>query len=82
MKTMYSPGYHHNGFVSAHAIGHSLVLLGTHALEHSLFHWYQQQCVTVHHVPKCMSCHKAIVVITGRAHCFHDWIYITPISFL
>ena len=27
---------------------------------------------TVHHVPKCMSCHKAIVVITGRAHCFYD----------
>ena len=26
----------------------------------------------VHHVPKCMSCHKALVVITGRAHCFHD----------
>ena len=26
----------------------------------------------VHHVPQCMSCHKAIVVITGRAHCFHD----------
>ena len=26
--------------------------------------------VTVHHVPKRMSCHKAIVVITGRrAHC-------------
>ena len=24
---------------------------------------------TVHHVTKCMSCHKAIVVITGRAHC-------------
>ena len=33
----------------------------------------------VHHVPKCMSCHKAIVVITGRAHCFHDYIYITLI---
>ena len=32
--------------------------------------------LTVHHVPKCMSCHKAIVVITGRAHCFHDYIYI------
>ena len=30
---------------------------------------------TVHHVPKCMSCHKAIVVITGRAHCFHDYIF-------
>ena len=24
----------------------------------------------VHHVPKCMSCHKAIVVITGRAIVF------------
>ena len=37
-------------------------------VEQSLVHWYQQ-CVTVHHVPKCISCHKAIVVITGRAHC-------------
>ena len=36
----------------------------------------------VHHVPKCMSCHKAIVVITGRAHCFHDCIYITLILLL
>ena len=27
-----------------------------------------------HDVLKCMSCHKAIVVITGRAHCFHDCI--------
>ena len=27
-------------------------------------------------VPKCMSCNKAIVVINGRAHCFHDFIYI------
>ena len=34
------------------------------------------------HVPKCMSCHKAIVVITGRAHCFRDCIYITPILLL
>ena len=34
------------------------------------------ECSTVHHVPKCMSCHKAIVVITGGAHCFHDCIYI------
>ena len=29
-----------------------------------------------HHVPKCTSCHKAIGVMTGRAHCFHDDIYI------
>ena len=36
--------------------------------------------VTLHHVPNCMSCHKAIVVITRREHCsccFHDYIYIT-----
>ena len=50
-------------------------------VEHALVHWYQQ-CVTEHHVPKCMSCHKAIVVITGRAHCFHDCIYITLILLL
>ena len=35
--------------------------------------------VTMHHVPKCMSCHNAIVVITRRAHCFHDYIYVMPI---
>ena len=29
-----------------------------------------------HDMSKCMSCHKAIVVITGMAHCFHDYIYI------
>ena len=36
------------------------------------------------HVPKCISFHKAIVivVITRRAHCFHDCIYITPILIL
>ena len=26
----------------------------------------------VDHVSKCMICHKAIAMITGRAHCFHD----------
>ena len=33
----------------------------------------------MHHVPKCMSCHKVIVVITRRAHCFmiaYIYIYI------
>ena len=34
----------------------------------------------VHDVPKCMSCHKAIMVITGRAHCFHDYPYILRLS--
>ena len=27
----------------------------------------------------CMSCHKVIVLITGRAHCFQDYMYIMPI---
>ena len=36
-------------------------LMTTHALAHNS-----------HHVPKGMSCHKVIVVITWRAHYFHD----------
>ena len=39
-------------------------------------------CIWPHHMPKCMSCHKVIVVITGRAHCFHNYIYITLILIL
>ena len=33
------------------------------------------QLMHLGHVPKCMCCHKFIVVITGRAHCFHDYIF-------
>ena len=33
-------------------------------------------------VTKCMSCHKTIVVITRRAHCFYDFICILLILFL
>ena len=50
-------------------------------VEHSLAHWYQQ-LVNVHHLQKCMSCHKAIVLITRRKPCFHDYIYTIPISVL
>ena len=46
--------------------------VATHALEHIMYG----------HVSKCMSCPKATVVITRRAHCFHDCIYITPILLL
>ena len=31
----------------------------------------------VHHVSSARGCYKAIVVITRRAHCSHDYIYIT-----
>ena len=76
---MCPPGYHHNGFVATHALGNMMYgytllvpmnqrVLNKQSKEHN----------TVHHVPKYMSWHKAIVVITGRAHCFHDYIYITP----
>ena len=42
---------------------------------------YHHNSFVATHVSKCISCHKAIVVITGRAHCFHDYIYITPSCF-
>ena len=29
---------------------------------------YDAECVIVNHVPKCMSFHKPIVMITGRGH--------------
>ena len=87
MKTMCPPSYHHNGFVATHALGHTIYdytmlvtinwrvfTLFAWLVEDSSVHWYQQ-CLTVHHVPKCISSHKAIQVITGRAHCFHDYIY-------
>ena len=35
-----------------------------------------------HHDRKCMSCHKIIVMITKRAHCFRDCIHIKLILLL
>ena len=61
MKTIRPPGYHQNGFVATHALGHMMFY------------------ITVYHVPKCMSCQKAIVVITGTVYRFDDNIYITLI---
>ena len=34
----------------------------------------------MHHVPKCLSCKEAILVIIRRVHCFHDYIRLAPIS--
>ena len=58
MKTMYPPGYHHDGFVATHALGHMMYgyallvpinqrVLNKLSKEHSLVHWYQQ-CITAH----------------------------------
>ena len=41
MKTMCPPGYHHNGFVATHALGH----LGTWALNRT-------SCAQVHELPQ------------------------------
>ena len=54
MKTMCPAGYHHNCFMTTHAL------------------W--PKCM-IHHVPKCVSCHKAIVVITESAHYIYMYIY-------
>ena len=66
MNTMCPSSYHHNGFVATHALGHMMYGWCT---------WVHNGHITEHHVPKCMSCHKAIVMITSRAHCFHNNIY-------
>ena len=66
METMGYPGYHQNGFVVTHTLGKS----------------NSNGFVTtqiVYHVPKCMSCHKPIAMITEGAHCFYDCIYISLI---
>ena len=34
--------------------------------------YHHSDFVATHHALKCMSCHEAIMVITGRAQCFHD----------
>ena len=39
--------------------------MATHALGQMMYCYN-----TLQHVPKCMSCNKAIMVITGTAHCF------------
>ena len=49
---------------------HHIGFVATHALGHMMYGIM------------CISCHKANVVITWRAHCFHDCIYITPILLL
>ena len=45
--------------------------------EHSLVPW-NPQCVTVHYVSKCMSCHKTIggLELIKIAHCLVFWQYI------
>ena len=62
---MYPPGYHQNGFMATHVLGHMNYACITHELancitlfgwlvERKIVHWYQQY-VTVHYVLKYTS---------------------------
>ena len=51
-----------------------LILHSFFGLLNTLFIHFYQECVTLHQVPKLGN--KAIVVITERGHCFHDFLYI------
>ena len=79
MKTMCLPGYHQNSFVATHALENMMYGYVRLCMMYSTRLCTSCTVMNSHHVPKCMNCHKAIVVITERAHCFHDCIYITPI---
>ena len=64
MKTMCPSCYHCNDFAVTHALGQ--MRYGCHK-------------TITYHVLKCLSRDEAIVMITERANCFHDHIYITTI---
>ena len=87
-------GYHHNGFVSTHALGHVMHgytllvpmierVLNKLRKEHNIsgHEWSTTHRALKSHRSK-MSYHKAIVVATGRTHCFHENIYIILILLL
>ena len=68
MKTMCPPGYHHNGFVETHALGHTMY-------GYTLLIPMKQRVLN-----KLSKEHNG--TRSGRAYCFHDNIYITLILLL
>ena len=72
----------HETFPNANSFfSYSLSFHRSWLLRTLLVHWHYE-CVTIHHEPKCMSCHKTVVVITGNADCFHDFTYILTLILL
>ena len=70
MKTMCPPGYHHNGFVTTHALGHMMYIM-------CMYH--RISCAQVHELPQshCGDNREG----TLRAHIYihiytHTYIYI------
>ena len=51
MKKMYPPGYHHNGFVATHALGHMMYgyTLSTLCV---VDHFNRTSCAQVHELPQ------------------------------
>ena len=69
---------HHKGFAVSHDFGNSYKVTYCWyqwTKNAVLIHWLHQ-CVNEHHVPKCLSCYNAILVITGRTYWLHNDIYI------
>ena len=50
-------------------------------VEHSLTHSYKD-CLNRRCMPNSLSCNNIIVVITRKTHCFHIYMYVTPIGLL
>ena len=48
MKTMYSPGYHHNGFVATHALGQ--MMYGY--MMYMMYGYNRTSCAQVHELPQ------------------------------
>ena len=50
-----------------------------HLKRWDIFVSFKKMCFLFNLLKKCMSCHKATMVVTGRTHCFHHGIHITPV---
>ena len=48
MKTMCPPGYHHNGFVATHALGHMMYIIFMIAYNVYTYMFYIYQCKMDH----------------------------------
>ena len=75
---------HIYGFFATHTLGHIYI---TYIYNFSNSFLDTVRILRVHHmhhdVPKCMSCHKAIVMITGGwTLCFPEYTCVNPILLL
>ena len=67
MKTMCPPGYHHNGFVTTHALGH--MMYGYHVPKCTSCSQPYIMCTSCAHVPKCISCAQPYIMCPSVPKC-------------